>query len=282
MAPGLAKRDLLYLTDDGNGNVYVYSFPGAKLQGTLTGLSVPTGECVDRAGDVWIVDEGTNDIVEYAHGGTVPIATLTDPGNAPEGCSVDPATGNLAVANAQTLSAGAGSVGIYANARGTPTLYTESQMKFVLFVTYDDRGNLYADGVDSSLGYRLAELRKNAGALVPIAFNQSIAQPTNIQWDGKYLAVGDGGGIVGTGTPAIYHVKITHSAGKVVGVTPITGTTGVFQFFIQGNTFIGPNLGNEDVMFWKYPAGGAPTKAIGGFNDPFGSAVSKGTKSGAP
>jgi hypothetical protein len=276
MAPDLAKRDLLYLSDDGDDNVYVYSFPDAKLQGTLTGLSVPAGECVDRAGDVWIVEEGTDDVVEYAHGGSVPIATLTDPNNAPEGCSVDPTTGNLAVANAQTLSAGAGSVGVYAHAQGTPTLYTDSQMQFVLFVTYDDKGNLYADGVDSSLAYRLAELRKRAGALTPIAFNKGIVQPTNIQWDGTYLAVGDGGGGVGTGTPVIYHVKVAHSAGKVVGETPLTGTTGIFQFFIQGNTFIGPNLGNEDDMFWKYPAGGTPTKAIGGFSDPFGSAVSKG------
>jgi hypothetical protein len=83
---------------------------------------------------------------------------------------------------------------------------------------------------------------------------------------------------VGTGTPVIYHVKVAHSDGTVVGETPLTGTTGIFQFFIQGDTFIGPNLGNEDVMFWKYPAGGTPTKAIGGFNDPFGSAVSKGKK----
>jgi len=278
MAPDLAERDLLYLSDDGNGNVYVYSFPGAKLQGTLTGLSVPTGECADKAGDVWIVEEGTNDIVEYAHGGTVPIATLSDPGNAPEACAVDPTTGNLAVANPQTLSAGVGSVGVYAHAQGTPTLYTESQMKFVLFVTYDDRGNLYANGVDSSLGYRLAELGKNAGSLAPISFDQSISQATNIQWDGKYLAVGDGGGIVGTGSPVVYHVKIAHSTGTVVGETPLAGTTGVFQFSIQGNTFVGPNLGNEDVMLWKYPAGGNSTKAIGGFSDPFGSAVSKGAK----
>ncbi len=278
MAAGLAKRDLLYLTDDGNGNVYVYSFPGGKLQGTLTGLSVPTGECADKAGNVWIVEEGTNDVVEYAHGGTVPIATLTDPNNAPEGCAVDPTTGNLAVANAQTLTAGAGSVGVYAHAQGTPTLYTDSQMKIVLFVTYDDKGNLYANGVDSSLAYRLAELGKNAGALSPIAFDQSITQATNIQWAHNYLAVGDGGGIVGTSSPVIYHVKIAHSTGTVVGETPLSGTTGVFQFFIQGNTFVGPNLGNEDVMLWKYPAGGNPTKAIGGFNDPFGSVVSKGAK----
>jgi hypothetical protein len=278
MAPGLAKRDLLYLTDDGNGNVYVYSFPGAKLQGTLTGLSFPSGECADNAGNVWIVEEGPNDIVEYAHGGTVPIATLTDPNNAPQGCAVDPTTGNLAVANAQTLTAGAGSVGVFAHAQGTPTLYTDSQMKFVMFVTYDDKGNLYANGVDSSLAYRLAELAKNAGSLSPIAFDQSITQSSNIQWAHNYLAVGDGGGIVGTGSPVIYHVKIAHSKGTVVGETPLSGTTGIFQFFIQGDTFIGPNLGNEDVMLWKYPAGGNPTKAIGGFNDPFGSVVSKGAK----
>jgi hypothetical protein len=278
MAPGLAKRDLLYLSVDGDGNVYVYSFPDAKLQGTLTGLSFPAGECVDKAGDVWIVEEGSNEIVEYAHGGDVPIATLTDPNNAPEGCAVDPTTGNLAVANAQTLSAGPGSVGVYAHAQGTLTLYSYSQMKFVLFVTYDDKGNLYANGVDASLAYRLAELRKSAGMLTPITFNQSITQATNIQWDGGYLAVGDGGGIVGTGSPAIYHVKVAHSVGKVVGETPLTGSTGIFQFFIQGNTFIGPNLGDENVLFWKYPAGGMPTKAIGGLSDPFGSAVSKGKK----
>ena len=43
MAPGLAKRDLLYLSDDGDGDVYVYSFPDAKLQGTRAGLSTPAG-----------------------------------------------------------------------------------------------------------------------------------------------------------------------------------------------------------------------------------------------
>jgi DNA-binding beta-propeller fold protein YncE len=277
MAPDLKKRDLLYLSDAGNGSVYVYSYPDAQLQGTLTGLSFPAGECVDKAGNIWIVEEGPDDIVEYAHGGTTPIATLTDADNAPEGCSVDPTTGNLAVANSQTLSAGPGSVAVYANARGIPTLYPDSQMKFVLFVAYDDKGNLYADGVDSSLAYQLAELRRGAAELTPIAFSQSIVEGGNIQWDGKYLAVGDGGA-GGSGTPIIYHVKITHSEGKVAGATPLTGTRGLFQFFIQGNTFIGPNLGDENVLFWKYPAGGTPTKAIGGFSDPFGSAVSIGKK----
>jgi hypothetical protein len=33
MAPGSAKRDLLYLSDDGDGNVYVYSFPMQSSRG---------------------------------------------------------------------------------------------------------------------------------------------------------------------------------------------------------------------------------------------------------
>jgi hypothetical protein len=33
MAPNLEKRDLLYLSDDGDGNVYVYSFPMQSSKG---------------------------------------------------------------------------------------------------------------------------------------------------------------------------------------------------------------------------------------------------------
>ena len=66
----------------------------------------------------------------------------------------------------------------------------------------------------------------------------------------------------GERTPAIYHVKITHSAGKVVGETRLTRSTGIFQFFIQGNTLIGPNLGNGSIMFWKYEASVRTTHSI--------------------
>ena len=41
-------------------------------------------------------------VSEYAHGGKKPIEDLSDPPYLPFGCSVDPPTGNLAVANRQT------------------------------------------------------------------------------------------------------------------------------------------------------------------------------------
>jgi len=62
-----------------------------------------TGLCVDAQGNVfvptWQGESGTRGYVyEFAHGGSTPIATLSDPGGA-FGCSVDLTTGNLAVTN---------------------------------------------------------------------------------------------------------------------------------------------------------------------------------------
>ena len=75
------------------------SSPRGEPRLKLTGFATPYGECVDEKGDVFILNFDGESIVEYAHGGTAPIATLNDPGEKPSGCSVNPATGDLAVTN---------------------------------------------------------------------------------------------------------------------------------------------------------------------------------------
>ena len=90
IAPDAKKKDLLYISDRGTNDVYVYSYPRGKLNGTLTGFNDPDGECVDKTGDVFITNFLSSNIIEYAHGGTSPIATLSDPGYYPADCSVDP------------------------------------------------------------------------------------------------------------------------------------------------------------------------------------------------
>lgn len=92
------NRKLLYVTGSSLGNVYIFSFPQMVYQGDISDLSVPGGECADKKGNVWIALQGSSMLNEYAHAGTTPIATLSDPG-IPVGCSVDPLTGNLAVTN---------------------------------------------------------------------------------------------------------------------------------------------------------------------------------------
>lgn len=94
MAPEAKSEDLLYVST--SGGVAVYSYPAAVLVGTLSLLS-PAGLCADNAGNVWIT--GNQQIFEYAHGGSQPIATLDDSGYSSKGCAVDPTTGDLAVTN---------------------------------------------------------------------------------------------------------------------------------------------------------------------------------------
>src|SRR5581483_10436727 len=95
------SSDLLYVSDVGTEDVYVYTYPGGTLAGTLTGFAEPQGLCGDAQGDVWIVDTQKSRLVEYAHGGTAPIAVLADHGEYPSGCAVD-AHGNVAVTNIAT------------------------------------------------------------------------------------------------------------------------------------------------------------------------------------
>lgn len=272
MAPDAKKRDLLYVSDSfpyGSNDVYVYSYPKGKLEGTLTGFNEPSGQCVDKAGNVFIANFGASQILEYAHGGTSPINTLSDPGYYPLGCSVDPTTGNLAVTNRLSTSFTAGDVAIYEDASGTPTSYTAPNFYYYEFCGYDNRGNLYIDGTTKGSALEYAELTSGSSSFSTLTINQSIGFPGGVQWDGAHLAIGDQSAAV------IYQFSISGSTGTKVGSTPLTGSKDVVQFWIQGKKVIGPDAGLAHVAFYKYPAGGSPIKTIAGLGEPVGATVSK-------
>ena len=173
MSPDAKNHDLLYISDFGTDDVDVYSYPKGKLKGTLTGFAAPHGECVDAAGNVFVVNTGAYDILEYPHGGSTPIADLSDSGWYPLSCSVDPKTGNLAVTN-QSLGSDAGSVSIYKRAKGSPKLYTASNIFFYYFCGYDDKGNLYVDGnTNHTNAFEFAELPAGGTTFKSITLGQS-------------------------------------------------------------------------------------------------------------
>ncbi len=127
MLPEAKSEDLLYIAAGlVDGAVYVYTYPRGRFVGTLTGFAEPFGECTDSAGDVFIVafsntsSSSSSTIYEYAHGGTTPIAMLSDP-SAGVACAIDPVSGNLAVSG--------DGVAIYQHATGSPTMYYSSQYK---------------------------------------------------------------------------------------------------------------------------------------------------------
>jgi len=182
----------------------------------------------------------------------------------------------LAVTNYGYGSAGGGSVSIFAHAKGTPKVFTDSEIAHFNFCGYDPKGNLYADGTDASQSvFYFAELPKGQKALKNIMLTGgSIYYPGGVQWDGKYVAVGDqmAGGV--SGASAIY--QTTGASGKIVHETPLDFPGDVVQFWIQRSTVIGPNAPYNGVGFFKYPAGGKPTKTLTkGFDYPQGSAISE-------
>lgn len=269
LAADSSRGYLLYVSDTETSDVYVFSYPKGMLVQTLTGFTDPAGECVDAHGDVFVTNTGANDILEYAHGGATPIATLNDGGYFPIGCSVDSANGNLAVTNFSTSSSGPGDVVIYKHAKGGPTgNYTDSRINDMLLCGYDDAGNLFVDGLTQGSAFRFAELRKGSSALMNVALNQHIGSAGGVQWDGKYVAVGD------QATNVVYQFVISGKKGKEVGSTPLSGASQVFQFWIGGSKLIGPDAGAADVGIWHYPTGGPAIKTIGGLYAPLGAAVS--------
>ena len=271
--------DLLYVSDT-NGKVYVYSYPAAKLVGTLVGFKGPGGLCSDRAGNVYVVDTPAVAILKYAHGGKKPIEVLHVYGYYPQGCSVDATTGDLAVANyASNPQLGPGSVTIFRKGRGMGKSYQASSFNEYFFCSFDAKGNLYVDGTNAGTTQtEFAEMPHGSTSLTDITLKQNLGPfPGAVQWDGKYVALADGT------TGELYRIKVTGSTGTVVGTSRFKGdrSTLLAQFWIAGNTIVVPygvvKRTVKKIGFWRYPAGGAAAKSIqapAGAAELFGATVS--------
>ncbi|HLY01431.1 MAG TPA: hypothetical protein VKR56_02935 [Candidatus Cybelea sp.] len=275
MAGDTTNQDLFYISDRGTNKVYAYAYPQGTLEGTLTGFHSPAGICVDKTGDIWVSEQGSAQLKEYAHGGTKAIAVLDDPGEIPVSCAIDPTTGNLAVANYyKRRHKGHGSIAIFIDAKGKPTFYNGSQGLYGYFCGYDDKGNLFVDGTSHvSGGFLFEELAKGSAKLRNITLTGgTIYFPGQVQWDGKYVAVGDQTYGRRQGAAGIF--RTTGAGGKIVGVTTLTGYGDVVEFWIQGNTLVAPNYSARAALLYKYPAGGEPKKIVSGLRQPFGAVVS--------
>lgn len=279
MAPDAGTFNLLYVSEggpaSGSFHVLVYSYPGRVLKGDLLSAATPAALCVDKSGNVWIgYGPPTLQMVEYAHGGTTPIATLNFPGEHPTGCSVDPITGNLAVTNLFGPGSAPGSVEVYANAQGTPTDYAMPGMFVVYACGYDAASNLFVDGQSSSGAFQFDGLPAGSSSAISITLNQTIHYPGGVMWDGKHVAVSEQG--VGGFAPAIYRFRITGSSGRLIGSpVPLNGLARAYQFWKQGGKVVVPDNTNGDVGIWPYPTGGSPTATIPGLLSPYNVVVSK-------
>ncbi|MBV8724343.1 MAG: hypothetical protein JO078_13080 [Candidatus Eremiobacteraeota bacterium] len=274
--------------------VSVYSYPDGAYKGEWkesSGVDTTSraGEaCADNLGHVFVTyTAASGKILEFAHGGATPIATLGDPKGSPEACSVDAASGNLAVVTA--MPDGSSTLLVYRNGSGRPAIaYSDARLTFT-HVGYDNKGNAYVDGPTG-----LAVLRAGGDSFQSIPLDRKIVSFGSLQWDGNDIAITD------IGADAIYRFAIKENAGgglggKLVGYTTLIDRSNgnrsqnlrFTQTWIANNNVVAADEAGGACDFkcagsvnaWHYPQGGKAFKNIGGgrsFTNPSGVAVSVG------
>ena len=261
MLPEAKSEDLLYVSD--YYGVHIFSYPKAQHVGDLYGFGSPAGLCSNQSGDVFVTDTQTYNVYEYAHGGTKRLKTLYDNyvDFNPVDCSVDPTTGDLAVA-----SLDAAFVVLFPKAKETPKAYYDRYAS-MYHCAYDDKGDLFVDQVYTRHHNYIGELAKATTTFRNYVLDGRIAHSGGIQFDGQRVAIEDLTSLI------VYRLSFSGDDAIVVGSTPLSGAKFLYQYSIQRKTLIGPDL-YGDVYFWKYPKGGSPVSTIQGFTVPYGSTVS--------
>lgn len=253
-----AAHDLLY--DEDLSEVNVFGYPSGKHVQTLSGYHNVTGLCSDRHGNVWVINKipgGSSILLEYAHAGTQPIATLHLRDHGAAVCAVDSSTGDLA---AGTSSA---KIAIWNKASGSPTIYsTRDLVRDVRTMTYDGSGNLY---LRNYIGEKAAWLPKGGSAVVEFQVSQRGAYA----WDGSHLVI--------TGRASDYTQRLTlyklHGGnGKLAGHVELDDCN-VFYARDYGPTLsiagsaAAISCGLDEtasVNYYNYPAGGKALKTFYG------------------
>jgi hypothetical protein len=253
MLPEAKHEDLIYAVG-GCGGTCVLSYPQGKLVGELTGVD-GGADCSDSNGNVFISEQTA--VVEFAHGGTTPIATYDTPETPPLGCSVDPESGSLAVVNGEDIA-------VFPAGSRNPTNY--ATMLNAQYCGYDNNGNLFVDGFNGQ-GVGLSELPKGSSSFEKLSFDQTYGDPGQLQWDGEYLSYEN----QGKGRPAISQFTVSGSSTKIVGQTVLKGASSLRLSWIYEGSVVAPYSVSGPhatlIGIWKYPKGGVPTKRIKQFGD---------------
>jgi hypothetical protein len=271
--------DLLYV-DDTHSRVAILTYPGYSYVSEFTvaksGYPDATlaGMCADASGDVFIeaVYYGGSTILEYAHGGTTPIASLEVASYFyADDCASDGLTGDLAITGYGDKAAG--NLAVFVNAQGSPQYYTDPDAEVLASCAYDKNGDLFVDGYSGSGAILIAELAKGNSTFTPISLDQHLTSTGALQWVGDHLIVED--------TDFLYSVSISGSTGTIVSTTKLLGERGGGFGYIFRDSVIAPDIDKRKharIAVWPYPRGGDALKhfSVGDVTRPVSEVISLG------
>lgn len=258
-----SSGDLLYVSD-GPQDLRVFSLPQGDLVHIITDVALPAGQCADTDGNVYVVDG--DKLLEFAHGGTEPIKILyygtSSQYSEANWCAVDPTTGNIALTGYNERATTV--IDVFSKGTGTPTPYTIPGWFAYYSVTYDDDGNLYVGGSNSSNEFLLAKMQKGSDTFT----NISLAFPTiyaNLQFEDGYLTIS---ALSNKAQVTINQVQIRGSSAKIVNSVYLKASR-EGEPWIEGGQVAAQYCNKPPyfnhcraVALWKYPAGGTATTII--------------------
>jgi hypothetical protein len=256
-APDNHKKEPLTQYMSVSNAILEYDYPKGDQSIGQIPVGSGAGECADvlygaAKRDFWMAVPATDEYDEFAVGGTKPIKTLTESAGEPSGnCAMDPTTGNLA---APLFSNG--DVVIFENASGSGAAMTTPLFE-AYFAGFDNDGNLFVDGRNTSLAFGLVELPKGSSAFQTITTSNTVQFPGAVQWDGKYVTVGD------QESAAIYRYAVSGTTATLKGTVSLTGAGDCGQTWIgsSGRVFC-PDSDKTQGEVYKYPAGGSPVAIL--------------------
>lgn len=269
-----SSGSLLYAADaeggtSGSGRLLVFTYPQGKFVTQVTGFTGRVQSvCSDRLGNVFATTQVSlsplqGHIYEYAHGGSIPIATLSDPG-LPTACASDPTTGDLAIVN--IAASGGGNVAIFRGAKAPPVMYSDPSIDDPFGCTFDPAGNLYIDGYEYDANI-IGELPKGSSSFTTITLDQTV-DPRSLQWYKNSLVMSSYYH-PSKGERKVYEATPSGSTGIVTGPILLLGGKGTVPSYeglwIQGNTIIGPDRGRGNsgvIRYWSFPTGGKARKTV--------------------
>ena len=180
------------------------SYPGYESVGTLNPQGFLGFPCAGGPNGNVFLDDGS-DVRQYAYGGTNPISIIALSSNdSSTGCSVDPATGNLALAGVHKTEA---TIFIYPGGSGRSKSYTDRKLSQFYYCGYDNAGNLFADGLNKHNALVFVELPKGASTFTEIPLSGVVKSPGNVQFDGTYITIRSG--------VTVFRLKIEGSSAKM-------------------------------------------------------------------
>lgn len=281
----LTARQILIVSDDSTNDLYLFRLPSLKLVGKITGLALPQGLCDDANGNVWVINAGSGVFQLYSLDGKI-LKTLSDQGSYyPVGCSVNKATGDLAVTNLIGFFGGSGNLMVYPKGSGPPTVLTDKREFNYYFPVYDEKGNLLVDGVNIQGRFVLTKCDGGVSPCREVDISGGKPRfPGGLIWNSSahYLLIGDQR-CHNQFSSCEYRAKVTHYSAVVTASMSVSNFDGsacdVDQGALDpsGTYFAGPCITYQQSVStaaqWAYPTGGKPTAYSKRVYYPIGSVI---------